>query len=162
MAPWVSRSRPGTQTVVAAGSTAVGVALMFGSRAFSTPGANSLTGFLLGLLLLLVGIAGVLAGGEQTVTVDPTMRSIMVEDRYLFGARSRVIPFPEIKSVSIGYLGKASNYVQRYYLVLHLTSGAEYPLFSPGRFFPGGSDRSTVEGWRQRLQECMGTRGAAG
>jgi hypothetical protein len=56
----------------------------------------------------------------------------------------------------LGYLGKRSNFVTWYYLVLKLRSGEEYPLFSPGRFFKGGSDRSTVAGWRQRLEGYLG------
>jgi hypothetical protein len=28
--------------------------------------------------------------------------------------------------------------------------------FSPGRFFEGASDRSTVEGWKRRLEEYLG------
>jgi hypothetical protein len=43
-----------------------------------------------------------------------------------------------------------------YYLALKLRSGEKYPLFAPGRFFPGASDRSTVEAWRQRLEEQIG------
>jgi hypothetical protein len=43
-----------------------------------------------------------------------------------------------------------------FYLVLKLRNGEEYPLFAPGRFFEGASDRSTVEGWRQRLEEQIG------
>ncbi len=42
-----------------------------------------------------------------------------------------------------------------YYLVLHLRSGEEYALFSPGRFFDGGSDRPTVESWKRRLEEYL-------
>ncbi len=45
--------------------------------------------------------------------------------------------------------------MQTYYLVSKLTNGQEYPLFAPGRFYPGASDRATVESWRRRLQEYM-------
>jgi hypothetical protein len=42
-----------------------------------------------------------------------------------------------------------------YYLVLKLRNGEEYPLFAPGRFFQGASDRSVVEGWRRRLEDYL-------
>ena len=41
------------------------------------------------------------------------------------------------------------------YLVLKLTSGQEYPLFAPGRFFPGREQPGHGRGWRQRLQEYL-------
>jgi hypothetical protein len=62
-----------------------------------------------------------------------------------------------VTGVSIGSLGKKSNFVQTYYLVLKLANGQEYPLFAPGRFYPGASDRATVESWRERLQGYMTT-----
>jgi hypothetical protein len=57
-----------------------------------------------------------------------------------------------VGGVSVGYLGRKSNFGQTSYLVLKLANGQEYPLFAPGRFYPGASDRATVESWRQRLQ----------
>jgi len=155
MGPCVSRSRPGAQLALAVGATVVGACLAFCFRGFRSDGENALAGFMLGVLLLAIGISGIVASGRQTVTVDPKSRRITVNDRYLFGTRSRVIAFQEIGDITIGYLGKASNYVQHYYLVLHLANGSEYALFAPGRFFEGSSSRSTVESWRERLQDCI-------
>jgi hypothetical protein len=61
-----------------------------------------------------------------------------------------------VGEISVGYLGKKSNNVQWYYLVLKLRGGETYSLFAPGRFHEGGSDRSVVEGWRRRLEEYLG------
>jgi hypothetical protein len=158
MGPWVSKSRPGNQLALAAGSVLVGSIMMFGFRGFSSAGGDALAGFLLGVMLLVMGIAGMAVSAEQTVTVDPRARRITVQDSYFVGSRSRVIPFGHVVSVSIGYLGKASNFVRNYYLVLHLIDGSDYSLFAPGRFFEGCSNRSTVEGWRQRLEEYMGSK----
>jgi hypothetical protein len=33
--------------------------------------------------------------------------------------------------------------------------GEEYPLFAPGRFYDGASDRSIVEGWKLRLEKYV-------
>ena len=73
-----------------------------------------------------------------------------------FRTRKRTIPFEEIVDTGIGYLGKRSNYVGFYYIVLRLKNGEEYPLFVPGHFFDGGSDRTVMESRRQRLEQCMG------
>jgi hypothetical protein len=159
MEAWTSRSDPGKQLALSVAAAVVGVVLAIGFRGFRTGGENALAGFLLGVMLLVIGVAGVLVSGRQTVTVDPRTKLIHVEDSYPVGAKSRVIPFGEVESVGIGYLGKKSNFVEWYYLVLHLRTGEEYPLFAPGRFYEGGSDRSTVEGWRQRLESYLGLRG---
>lgn len=134
---------------------AVGLALLIGFRDFSGSGSNAMAGFLLGALLLTIAVAGFLASGKQTVIVDPGTRRITVEDTNRFGTKSRSIPFSEVAGISIGYLGKRSNYVTWYYLVLKLRSGGDYSLFAPGRFFAGGSDRHTVAGWKQRLEEYL-------
>ena len=156
MQKWISRSSYLRQTALAIGAVVVGLVLMFGFRHFQGSG-DMLAGFLLGVLLLVIGAAGLAVSGAQTVTVDPAYRRIVVEDRTLLGARSREIAFTEIRDISVGYQGKKSNFVQTYYLVLKLTSGSEYPLFAPGRFYAGAGSRATVEGWRQRLREYMAT-----
>jgi hypothetical protein len=149
---WTTKSSRMRQTALSIGSLAVGLVLMVGFRHYHGD-SNMLAGFLLGVLLLVIGAAGLLVSGSQTVVVDPVLRCIVVEDKtVLGGAKRREIGFGDVTGISIGYLGKKSNLVQTYYLVLKLTNGQEYSLFAPGRFFPGASSRTTVEGWRQRLQ----------
>lgn len=152
---WKSQSRSGRQLALAAGCALVGALLLIGFRDFSSAGTNALAGFLLGALLLLAGVAAFLASGRQTVIVDPRARRIVVEDSGRFGGRQRTIAFGDIEGISIGYLGKASNFVQWYYLALKLRSGENYPLFAPGRFYEGASDRATVAGWQQRLEQYL-------
>ncbi|MBT0665581.1 hypothetical protein KI809_14830 [Geobacter pelophilus] len=134
---------------------AVGMILAIGCHGFEGIGSNTGAGFLLGLLLLLIGVASLLTSGKQTVTVDPEKRSITIEDTNRFSTKKQTIPFSDIVGVGIGYLGKKSNFVTWYYLVLKLRSGKDYPLFPPGRFFEGGSDRATVESWKQRLERYL-------
>ena len=153
---WISKSNSGKQTSLSLGCAGVGLALMIGFRDFSGSGSNAMAGFLLGVLLLTIGIAGLLVSGKQAVVVDPVACLISVEDSNLFRTKKKSISFNEVVAVSIGYLGKKSNYVTWYYLVLKLRCGKEYPLFSPGRFFEGGSDRLTVASWKQRLEEYIG------
>jgi hypothetical protein len=152
---WTSQSNSGKQTMLSVACAIAGLALVYGFRNFSGLGSNTMAGFLLGVLLLFIGVAGFLLSGKQTVVVDPKAHHITIEDSNRFRTKKRLIPFSNIVGISIGYLGKRSNYVTWYYLVLKLRSGEEYPLFSPGRFFEGGSDRSTVASWKQRLEEYL-------
>jgi len=149
---------PGTFSVAIHYSMAcavVGLILVISFRDFRGFDTNTTAGFLLGLLLLLIGVACFLVSGKQTVIVDPKVHRITIEDSNRFRSKKRSIPFSDIVGISIGYLGKRSNYVTWYYLVLKLRSGEDYPLFAPGRFFAGGSDRSTVTSWKQRLEEYL-------
>ena len=156
MAPWRFESNPGKQTALSLACLVAGIAFMLAFRQFDGPGmTNSLAGFLLGLLLLLIGVSAFLVRGKQTIVVDPAMRRIVVEDTNLFGTKKRLLPFSDIVHTGIGYLGKRSNFVNFYYINLKLRNGEEYPLFSPGRFFEGGSDRSVMEERRQRLEEYI-------
>lgn len=156
MEKWTSHSRPGKQLALTIGCAVVGLVLTVGFHDFTGPGlTDSKAGFLLGLLLLVIGILGVLVQGKQSVVVDPATRRITVVDKTRFGTKRRLIGFNDIVDISIGYLGKRSNYVTCYYLVLKLRSGEEYSLFAPGRFYEGASNRSVVEGWQQRLEQYI-------
>lgn len=159
MDKWTSQSKPGKQLALSLASCVVGLVLLIGFRDFSAAGSNALAGFLLGVLLLIIGAAGLLLSGTQTIVVDPGARHITVVDSSRFGTKKRVIPFGDIVDISIGYAGKKSNYVSFYYLVLKLKSGQDYPLFAPGRFFEGASTRSIVEGWRTRLEAFLSGQG---
>ncbi len=158
MDKWISESNPGKQMMLSIVCTIVGLAMAYVCRDFhGFAMTNTLAGFLLGVLLLLIGTAGAVTTGKQIIVIDSSVRSIVVEDRNIFGAKKRAIPFSDILHVGIGYTGKKSNYVTLYYLLLSLRSGEEYSLFAPGRFYMGGSDRDVVEGWRSRLEEYIGS-----
>ena len=155
---WVSQSRPPTQYATAVGLLVVGGLLALGFRGSLRSGGDAVAGFWLGVLLVVIGAAALLATGRQTVVVDPGSRTITVTDSSLLRSSERVIRFDDVTDVGIGYLGKRSNFVNFYYLTLHLVVGRDYALFAPGRFFPGASDRSTVEAWRRRLLAALGRR----
>ena len=152
---WKSESSPGKQRATAIASAVIGLVLVMACRDLRVSDSNAMAGFFVGWLLLLIGLAGFLFSGKQVIVVDAKNRRITVEDSTTFHRKKRLIPFDTIDDVGIGYLGKASNYVGFYYLILRLKSGESYSLFAPGRFFAGGSDKSIVEGWRQRLQRCL-------
>lgn len=152
MEPWISRNNATKQTVLLLACCAAGLALLVGFREFGRSGASGRAGVLLGVLLLVIGVAGLVTGGRQSVVVDPGTRRITVETAGVAGTRRKTIEFSDVAGVGLGYLGRRSSGVTFYYLVLHLRAGGEFSLFGPGRFFPGGSNRSTVDAWRQRLE----------
>ena len=146
----------GIQTALSLVCIVVGTILVMAFRQFNGPDtSNSLAGFLLGLLLLLIGICAFLMGGKQTIVVDSKSRRIVVEDTNRFGVKKRLIPFRDIVDTGIGYVGKKSNHVNFYYIILKLRSGKQYPLFAPGHCYDGGSDRAVMESRRQRLEEYL-------
>ncbi len=153
---WKAENNPGKQFALSLGCSIAGLALMLGFRNFQRFGSNELAGFSLGVLLVVLGIWNLVARGKQSVTIDPNTRKIIVEDFYGIKVRRQIIPFSDVVGITIGYLGKSSNAVRWYYLVLKLSSGRAFSLFSHGRFYEGGSDRSTVESWKKRLEEYLG------
>jgi hypothetical protein len=156
MEPWRSESRPAKQSVLAIGCTVLGAVFVVGFRHMAGANTGVKAGFLLGLLLVGLGLVAFVMQGRQTVVVDPATRTITVQDKTFFGTRRRGIALDDIADVGVGFLGRSSNYVKTYYLELTLRSGGRCSLFAPGRFYEGASDRSVVEGWRDRLLGYMG------
>lgn len=130
MTPWITHSNPSREALYGIVSAASGAVLVVAVLASATRSENVLAGGLLGGLVLVIGATGLLTTGKQTVTVDPDARRIVVEESQVLGGRSRIIPFDEVVRVGIGYLGKKSNFVSVYYLMLTLETGEEYPLFA--------------------------------
>ncbi len=155
MEAWKSQSNAAQQTALSMVCAVIGLVLIVALRNFREAGDNALAGLLLGVLLLVIGIAGVVLTATQTVVVDPQTRFITVQDSSLLRTQTRTIAFDDVVGISLGYLGKRANFVTWYYLILKLSNGQTYPLFAPGRFFKGGSNRSTVEGWKQRLEQYL-------
>ncbi len=155
--PWVTESNPTTQTLYAGVSAVLGAVFLWLCRGFTASFRdNTFAGFLLGLMLFVVGAVGLALVGRQRVTVDPDARSITVEDESRFGAKSRTIRFDEVSRVGISHLGKLSSGMQTWYVVLHLKSGEEYSLFAPGRGYEGARERGVVDGWRRRIETMIG------
>jgi hypothetical protein len=155
---WRANSNQVKQTALSLLCVAAGLVMVISLRGHYTSSSmtNGMAGLMLGFLLLLIGICAFITSGKQAIVIDPHARLITIEDATRFGTKRRTIPFSEVVHVGIGYLGKKSNYVTYYYLVLKLRSGESYSLFAPGRFYDGASDRSVVEGWKQRLETYIG------
>lgn len=155
MDTWKIESNPAKQTVLTWSIVVVGLILIFGFRDFDGSGfTNSLAGFLLGILLLLIGVPGIFMVGKQTITVDPKACRITIEDATRFGKKIRTIPFEEIVELYISELGARSEGSVSYYVTLKLRSGKNYPLFFPS-YFDGRWDRSAAESRCRRLEEYL-------
>lgn len=153
MNDWAAQSNPSKQTWMMGAVTAMGVALLYACRHVND--LNTKAGFLLGLLLLVLGGWGQLTRSTQTIVIDAQKRRITVTDTTRTGHSQRVIRFDDITHIGMGYLGKRSNFVQWHYLSLTLRNGERYPLFAPGRFYEGSSNEATVQGWRDRLEAML-------
>lgn len=160
MEKWTIENSTNFQKPIAIGCMIIGFVLMkltWGSCGFGTAAmftTNSGAGFLLGFLVFALGFGYFFSGGKQKITVDPETRSIVVEFSNCFiKTKTRTIPFDNIDDMMIGRIGKVSNGMVFYWLVLKLKNGEEYPIFSLGYF--NETNRSVVESWRDRLREYI-------
>ena len=155
MDTWKIESNPGKQVVLGWIVLVVGLTLAIGFRDFDSSGlTNSLAGFLLGLLLLLIGTGTLLLGGKRTVSVDPEARRVLIEDASRFGQKERSIAFDEVGEVYVDSLGDKEGGSISYDVVLKLTSGEAVSLFRPA-YFEGTWNRSVMESRCRRLEEYL-------
>lgn len=152
---WESSSDGRRQTILSAACLAVGVLLVIGLHDYGVSGSSRQAGFLLGMVLALIGAASLAVSGRQTVVVDPRSRLISIHDRRLVGDKLRTITFSEVDEVQVAFLQTHSRQVLQYFLQLQLRSGEAYPLFAPGRVYAGATDPAIVAGWRTRLTGCL-------
>lgn len=113
---------------------------------------------LLGVLLVVLGVAGAVTSGAQTTTIDLQAQTITIDDERLTGLRRRRIHFDEIDDVALQGLGDSWRGLRWYFLRLRLRGGERVALFPPGRFYRGTTRRAVVESWRTRLNAALGER----
>lgn len=153
---WSEESDSATQTIIAVLALAIGLFLALGFRQFDASGLTpSLFGFLLGLLLAAIGAGTLIAGGKTIVRVEPRLRRLVISHANLWRARHDIVRFDDIVDLSIGELGDLEGGSIRYYVVAHLRSGKEKPLYLG--FFPD-TGKQAMESRRQRLLNSMQTR----
>jgi hypothetical protein len=154
---WKIESSLGKQTFLGWLVLVVGLILAIGFRDFDGSGfTNSLSGFLLGLLLLLIGVATVVVGGKRTVTVDSGLRHVVLEDANRFTEKKRIILFDEVDHAYIGKLGDREGGSISYDVVLKLKSGEHVSLFQAA-YFDGRWNKAVMEGRQRRLAEALQT-----
>lgn len=153
---WVSESSRPRHTAAVVVVMAVGGALAYGFRHFEGPGlSNSLSGFLLGWLLLAIGIGNLVAGGQQTITVDSRRRQIVIEGKSWLISSRKVIAFMDISRLHVGEFGDREGGSISYHVVLELKTGQSIPLFFA--FFDGQYDRLAAQARCDRLAQCLQT-----
>ena len=151
---WITESNGIKQTVTSVLVVATGIAFAIGFRHFDSSGlTGSLAGFLLGLLLLFVGLASLLLGGKQVITVDTKRCRIVIEGKNRFGKSTKVIRFNEIADVYVGEFGDQEGGSISYHVVIKLKTGKETPLFFA--YFEGQHEKSVAESRCQRLARCL-------
>lgn len=152
---WETRSNNQQQTMISLACLVLGAVLLVALHDYGASGSNSHAGFLLGVVLLGLGLATLLAGGSQTVQVDMHKREIRVLDQRITGSKSRTIAFDEVQGIEVGCLQTRSKHALRYFLQLQLASGESYALFSPERSYPVAANPAVVAGWKTRLQAML-------
>ena len=155
MDTWKIESSPGKQVILGWIVLVVGLILAIGFRDFDSSGlTNSLAGFLLGLLLLLIGTGTLLMGGKRSIVVDPEARRILIEDASRFGRKKRSIAFDEVGEVYVDSLGDKEGGSISYDVFLKLKKGETVSLFRPA-YFEGTWEKSVMEDRCRRLEEYL-------
>ena len=151
---WVTKSSSTQQTGFSLLGVVIGLLFSIGFRHFDGPGfTNSLAGFLLGLLILIISIAALLMGGKQIITVDARASQIILEGISRFGSKKRVLFFKEIKKFYVNELGDKEGGSIQYYVVAELKTGERVSLFVG--FFDGRYDKGKMETYCQKLKEYL-------
>jgi hypothetical protein len=160
MAPndiWRTENNVTTQTWAGIASLGVGLVLVYGFRHHGGLAlSDSFAGFLLGWLLLVVGVGSLVWGGQVVVTVDGRRRCVVVEAGNRFRTRRKTFLFKDVANatdVFVGRLGDRSDGSVSYHVVVRFKSGEEVALFFP--FFDGQYDRQVAESRCQRLRACI-------
>jgi hypothetical protein len=151
---WRTESNARTQTAASVVAVVAGLALAIGFRQFEGPGlTGSRAGFLLGILLLALGLGVLLFAGKQVIKVEAKSRRIVIEHINRFGKRAKEMRFDEIADVSVGELGDREGGSISYHVVVKLKTGKEIALFKG--FFDGSHSKPAMEARRQRLIQCL-------
>jgi hypothetical protein len=151
---WRTESNALTQTAASVVAVVAGLALTIGFRRFEGPGlTGSLAGFLLGIMLLALGLVMLLLAGKHVVTVEAKSRRIVVENRNRFRTSTKEIRFDDIADVYLGELGDREGGSISYHVMVKLKTGKEIALFKG--FFDGSHSKPTMEAHRQRLIQYL-------
>jgi hypothetical protein len=152
---WVSRQDTGQLALYGVIAVAVGLGfIMLVRQASSLSSVTSTSAFLLGLLILILGLAALVMNGEQVISVDPKRRRVLIETASRFGKKRRIISFRDIANVSLGEIGDIEGGSISYFVQLDLKNGKDVGLFVG--FYGGNWSKGEMEARRQRLIEYLG------
>lgn len=150
------RSQPRRNVAMGGASVAVGALLVYLGRHHAD--TNAWAGFLLGWLMLLLGLAGLLVHETRQIELDPRRRLLVLDvQRRLGGNRRVVIPFAHIDSIDVSVFGSRDEGSVYYDLVVRTQEGKNVYLMG-GCVFEGRMNRDHMERLRdQFLQVTRGT-----
>ena len=151
---WITESSSTQKNIALVLMLVVGTALtagFWGVNAASDVGSKA--GFLLGLLILGLGICMFLFAGKQIIAVEPQSKRITITSAGRFRTRSKVINFNEVADVYVDEHGDREGGSVRYFVAAKLKTGKTIALFMG--FFEGSYSRSAMQARCQRLSECI-------
>jgi hypothetical protein len=158
LATWETESSAAKQNLAVLLTLVIGAALAIGFRRFEGPGfTGSTAGFLLGIVLLVVGVGMFIFGGKQVIAVEPKLKRIVVKRFGRLRTSSTEIGFNDISGLYVGESGDQEGGSVRFHVVAKLKTGKEVALFMG--FFEGSHSKPAMEARCQRIEECMRTDG---
>jgi hypothetical protein len=154
METWQEKSHHGNQIIISVLSAIVGFILIvkfYSSVDFNDIG--SAPGFMLGIFIFVLGMYLLIMDSNQEIIIDPGERLIKINNTNRFHTKNKTIAFDEIADIKIGYLGKKTNFIENYYLVLILKNDKECSLFGPG--FYGINKKYLAQERKDRLWKYL-------
>lgn len=143
------RSQPHFNVALGVISTAAGLALVYLGRHHAD--TNTWAGFLLGWLMLLLGLAGLLVHESRLIELDTRRRMLVLDVRRRMGDSRRVaIPFSHIVDIDISFLGTHGEGSVYYDLVVRTREGKSVHLMG-GCVFEGRMNRDHMERLRDQI-----------
>jgi hypothetical protein len=151
----ILQSKPGQTMLLSALCALIGLVLAIGFRKYTQMNSNEFAGFMLGMLLLSLGVLGLLIRESRTIELDERRRRIMLDvRRSLGGSRRIVIPFSDIAGFGIGLQGKPASGTRYYDLVVQMRDSREIHLMG-GCVFEGRMDRQWIDDLRRRFEQAV-------
>ena len=147
------RSQPARNFALNLTVIAVGAVLIYLCRQHTDP--NAWSGFLLGWLLLLLGLAALLIHETREIELDTQRRQLVLNLRQRFGGNRRIaMAFADIVGITIGELGSRLEGSVYYDLVVHERSGKDIYLMG-GCAFEGRMNRERMERLREQFERAV-------
>lgn len=153
MNTWKIESNRSKQTAMTLALAGIGMALML-KLSVVGHGATESAGFVLGLIMLGVGAAGLYLSTTRAVVIDPHCGLISIEDTNRVGQRKRSIAFEDVADAYVGESGDRVGKSVAYDVMLKLKSGKTVSLFA-GAMFDGRHDQAVMAERCRRIGQYL-------
>lgn len=152
----VLKSKPNANLLLNLVSILAGATLVYLGHDYGAIGSNRFYGFLLGLFIVGLGIAGLLVGERRRITVDEQKREVRLDIcRQLISPKTIRIPFASIARIYLARNGSASEGSVYYDIALERTHSSDVCLMG-GCVFEGRMDRCRMDALRNQLKGIIG------